>query len=179
MGYTRKHNKKVVSGELATIMAIEARRKGKETIVIEDDEAPAQPDAAPFVREGAFRLMDLPAELRVYIYQFLLPYNKVLKFHVKPSYSVKREHPITGTKVWSPQWELEITSSRSLAPPIAPRQRILDTQRGTGRSSRWRYDDGSTAMMIKNEIQTQLFVVNKEISKEARGSSPSPLLMPK
>jgi hypothetical protein len=173
MGYIRKHNNKLVSGELSTIMAIEARRKGKEIAVTEEDETPAQPnEEVPFIHQGTFPLLDLPAELRVYIYQFLLPYNKVLKFYVKPNYSVKREHPITGAKEWSPKWELEITSSRTLAPTITQRQKVREMQMGISRSNQFLYDEASSSKVLKNEIQTQLFLVNKEISKEARGTSP-------
>ncbi|KAH7382646.1 hypothetical protein DE146DRAFT_235051 [Phaeosphaeria sp. MPI-PUGE-AT-0046c] len=162
MGYTRKSNR--VCGELDNILVFQARYKGKEIVATDDDEQPTRPDEAPFVRQGSFRLMDLPAELRIYIYQFLLPYDKVLKFRVKPFHQVKRIHPITNAKLWSPQWQLEVSSSRTLFPTA---QNTSQHQNGAYHND-FHYDFNGSNVEQKNELQTQLFLVSKEVSKEAR-----------
>lgn len=158
-------------------MAFEARYKGKELAVVDEDEELSQAEEASLVPEGSFRLMDLPAELRVYIYQFLLPYNKVIRFHVNPHSTVKRIHPITNAPEWSPTWQVEISSSRTRMGPVLARQ--LGLQHSVvGRVGRYSSIKTSNAISLarKNEVQTQLFLVNKEIFKEARGTSPSIIL---
>ncbi|KAJ4363067.1 hypothetical protein N0V83_010187 [Neocucurbitaria cava] len=56
---------------------------GKEVVPISDDgEDDSQPNSInpAWISGKAFRLLDLPAELRVHIYQFLLPHNLTISF---------------------------------------------------------------------------------------------------
>ncbi|KAF1913132.1 hypothetical protein BDU57DRAFT_345685 [Ampelomyces quisqualis] len=46
--------------------------KGKELVIVDKP-------VAPYIRDGLFPFMDLPAELRVHIYSFLVPYSMVIQ----------------------------------------------------------------------------------------------------
>jgi hypothetical protein len=84
----------VVMREIAPDVVItEETYEGKEVVILDDDVASTTKPETPYISEGHFRLMDLPAELRVYIYQFLLPHDMVIKFKEKanPSYHAQYE----------------------------------------------------------------------------------------
>lgn len=136
--------------------------------MVNNDEFAIPAGNAPYGRKNIFRLMDLPAELRVYIYQFLLPSNKVLKVNVKSSCTIQRVHPITNKKEWTPRWELEIASDRTLAEPMASRQYVQQQQNGGPTVTNIKHPGTSSSKPIKKDIHTELFLVNKEILKEAR-----------
>jgi hypothetical protein len=65
-------------------MIDKAMYKGKELFLNEDKHQSRAREASHF------RLMDLPAELRVNIYEHLLPCNKVLKLKQQPRKSWQR-----------------------------------------------------------------------------------------
>jgi hypothetical protein len=115
--------------------------KGKELILIEDDEV-------PFVRQGQFRLMDLPAELRAHVYEHLLPCNKVLGFTQTPAWFWHRHNATTHNvpRTDEPEWRVHVTGPDQDEPIHA------------------------------KDIQTQLFLVSKAVSAEAKGK-PSPHLL--
>lgn len=109
----------------------------------------------PFVREGHFRFMDLPAELRVHIYSFLLPHNVVL------SHWQNGKDPDRNKKAGPIRWVIEATDKNTGEEvPFA-----------IGRRRRWggRSKQGPATCDTRPRTQRQLFTVNKEISKEARG----------
>ncbi|EAT79883.2 hypothetical protein SNOG_12585 [Parastagonospora nodorum SN15] len=54
-------------------------KKEKEVAQLDAEDSPS------YIRQGHFRLMDLPAELRVYIYESLLPHNSIISFDRKAS----------------------------------------------------------------------------------------------
>jgi hypothetical protein len=152
--------------------------KGKELVLIDDDAGPANTTEAPYIRKGQFRLMDLPAELRVYIYQFLLPYNMVMTLKAKDNPSYHAQYAATRDQAeaeYVPEWNVVVTSKHEeeVAPvatvnqprrPPHPRFMVLPRQKPI-RSPR---------VPTPNHIQTQLFVVSKVVSLEARGKFSSP-----
>jgi hypothetical protein len=125
--------------------------KGKELLVIDDDEA-------PFVRQGQFRLMDLPAELRVHIYEYLLPCNKVLRFQRQPHSNWRRRDSaiVHESITQAPTWNVVVAN------PNKPDARGLNNQYLQINNHRNIYI---------NNIQTQLFLVSKTVSAEAKGTS--------
>jgi hypothetical protein len=150
--------------------------KSKDVVQTSDDGGSVAPAEAPFVRRGHFRLMDLPAELRVYIYQFLLPSNMVIKFKPKSMpllharYSKTRDQADTEHV---PEWSVVVTPKHakdaSTAPAVTAPQIhsvILDRRRRIIGLRKLPYTPRPP-----NEIQTQLFLVSKAISQEARGKS--------
>lgn len=112
-------------------------------------------DPEPFVRQGTFRFMDLPAELRVYIYSFLLPHNVVL------SHKQDGQECIRGRVGVQTRWAVDALdkTTRELVPFVVGRMtRPAHLCRGRFERHRWPH------------AQVQLFRVNKEISNEARGT---------
>jgi hypothetical protein len=131
--------------------------KGKEVVWIDEDEpmiAKSQAEKTATVPQGHFRLMDLPSELRLYIYQFLLPYNLVISHTPADSYvsnGSPRFRRNTG------RWFVDIKTKQGHRVPSA-----------IGRSRRYGvYLDPPGTFL--HEVQTQLFLVNKEVSSEVRG----------
>lgn len=136
--------------------------KGNEVAQLNAEDPPS------YVRQGHFRLTDLPAELRVYVYEFLLPHNMNVSFKLRRSYydrsnysSVTRHlaHPDT------PQWQIELTCKR-LGPVAQAQQKALsDCQDDSSRKRR------RLVPLPKPEpAQTQLFLVSKAVSTEAKGT---------
>jgi hypothetical protein len=108
----------------------------------------------PFVREGHFRFMDLPAELRVRIYSFLLPHHVILT-HVQNG-----KEFIEGETAGQFRWVVDAIdkTTRELVPFMVGRvSRPVHMIEGRFGRDKW------------PRTQTQLFKVNKEISNEARG----------
>lgn len=141
--------------------------KGKEVVMIDDDTSPAKIIEKPYIRLGQFRLMDLPAELRVYIYQFLLPYNMIMKLKPKPNPSLLAQYSATRGETdaeYIPEWNVVVTSKH-------------EEQVVAAAPVNHRISAGYGVMMVRkqrrapppNHIQTQLFLVSKTISQEARG----------
>lgn len=130
---------------------------GKEVVVISDeDEDNTNPNSArPVSAPGdAFRLLDLPAELRVYIYQFVLPHNLTISF--------ERD----GTdRNGAPQWLV-------YAAPKFGESYYSQHLIGRGHN-RWPRSPRHPP------VQTQLFLVNKFVSGEAQGESYTSLKRPK
>ncbi|KAF2824400.1 hypothetical protein CC86DRAFT_296989 [Ophiobolus disseminans] len=125
---------------------------GKEQIVIDDDEGVSsyKDNTKPFVRKGHFRLMDLPAELRVYVYSYLLPYNVAISFEQNVAFKPSKKQ--------DPWWLVEATSKdQQDTVPIA-----MGRQHWNLRSRKARNSDDWL------RVQTQIFLVNKEVSNEAR-----------
>jgi hypothetical protein len=56
------------------------RQEGKQLVHID---AEASANGPPYFGKGHFRFMDLPAELRVYIYEYLFPYNMDISFEIR------------------------------------------------------------------------------------------------
>jgi hypothetical protein len=106
----------------------------------EDGEGPVETAEAPFVRQGPSCLTDLPAELRLYIYQFLLPQNIFISFE-----PIKPDSP-RAQFCEEPRDEVKAKCAR------VPEWRVVITPKHE------RYD-----------IQTQLFLVSKAVLQEARG----------
>jgi hypothetical protein len=104
---------------------------------------------APFVREGCFRLLDLPSELRIYVYSFLLPYNVVIS-HRRNDYRPR-------TRANYPYWIVEAKSKNGghLVPIAIGRQ--LSNNRTTRRREGW------------PRVQTQTFLISRFVSNEAQG----------
>jgi len=140
--------------------------------VVEKGEEVAQLDGEdpPHAWPGHFRLMDLPAELRVYIYEFLLPHNMNISFELRRSYydfftTRTVAHPDT------PQWRMELTS-RGPGPTAQAQQKALPDRQDDSSSKRW----SLVPLPNPEPAQTQLFLVSKAISAEAKGTpSPSPV----
>jgi hypothetical protein len=112
------------------------------------------PPPKPFIREGHFRFIDLPAELRVRIYSFLLPHNMLLT-HVHNG-----KEFINGDKAGHFRWVVNAIdkTTRELVPFTVGRvSRSAYLSKGRFGRDKW------------PRTQTQLFKVNKEISNEARG----------
>jgi hypothetical protein len=154
--------------------------KGKEVVVLDDDVRSATKSEAPYIRKGQFRLMDLPAELRVYIYQFLLPHNMVVKFKEKdnPSYHAQYEASrVQAYAKYQPEWDVIVTSKHEekvaeAASLVAQNSADIRVHgRGLGmRVFRRRLPPKP----IPNLIQTQMFLISKAVSLEARGKPSSP-----
>jgi len=111
--------------------------------------------STPFVREGHFRIMDLPAELRVHIYSFLLPHNLLLSHRQSGNaFNVDQK----GVQM---EWIIDARKKKSgIVVPFAMGKRLVGG---------WAKCNG---VLIRDKLphaQTQLFRVNKEISNEARG----------
>lgn len=136
-----------------------AAYKGKEQIYIDSDSnsnyEEAQIETKPAVRVGQFRFMDLPAELRVHIYSFLLPHNLI----------ISHDSHCKGSKRWHPHWRINTTTKKT--GKIVP----IATGHEYG-SRRWRYGQGwvdNPSPIEEFHVETQLFRVSKEILGEARG----------
>jgi hypothetical protein len=154
--------------------------KGRE-LIRPDAEAEEKAEESPYIREGHFRLMDLPAELRVYIYEYLLPYNMDIRFEVKMGdswlgqYSATRHLALTDP----PEWRVEVTSKQPKRKP-EPVPEPVRGPRGMrfARFSQWppqNHPVGATSNKTSNGLQTQLFLVNKAVSTEAKCKTvPSP-----
>lgn len=132
--------------------------KGKELVRIEEDEAQER----PFVREGIFRLIDLPAELRVYIYQFLMPYNMVITHdrsafpHNKTCWCISAE-----TKHKNDVQEAD-------TPPRQIKYMLINLpHNNVGRISY----TGPTYGSCNLGVACQLFLIDKTISNESLGKS--------
>ncbi|KAH7072455.1 hypothetical protein FB567DRAFT_203593 [Paraphoma chrysanthemicola] len=124
--------------------------KGRPLISLDDqDSTPRTTDEPEFERQGHFRLMDLPAELRVNIYQYLLPHNLVIS-HVQNGY-------------------MDRNGQRNV-----PRWRITPTTKTGGAvlwmigAQHWHGAHVPHSHQHWSRVETQLFLVNKEISNEAR-----------
>jgi len=136
----------------AEVVITGATYMGKEQITIADEEGHTESEKKEkkrFVRKGHFRLMDLPAELRIHIYSFLLPHNVVIS-HERTSDLSKS---LTGKK-W---WRIEASSKKTgdVEPMRIGRQYWVHKHHKI-------HDDWP-------KLQTQLFLVNKEVFSEARG----------
>ncbi|KAF2035268.1 hypothetical protein EK21DRAFT_107393 [Setomelanomma holmii] len=124
--------------------------RGKELVDLDDDDSSIISIPEPvFVRGGHFRMMDLPAELRVYIYQFLLPYNLVLSHaRIDGPYArgVRRET----------RWQIapKTKDGKSVPMLIGPQRSYYSIP--LGQYEHWL------------RVETSLLLVNKEISNEAR-----------
>jgi hypothetical protein len=137
--------------------------KGKELVVIEEDEDPDP----PFVHEGPFRLMDLPAELRVYIYSFLMPYNMVIK-HEMAAYPRSRNNG--GEPGWCIEAEPKKKENEPDAEPPARevKHKLVYLSRGNVGITTY---TGPTHATCNLCVSHQLFLVNKAISNEALSKS--------
>jgi hypothetical protein len=118
------------------------------------EDSAEKPVKVEFVRQGYFRFMDLPAELRTYIYSFFLP-NKLVITHFKHNYS--------GNAPF--MYDIEVlTKDGELAPLKMGKQGRRDW-----RNARRHPPPGT----VTSSVETNLFRVNKLVSNEARGRSPS------
>lgn len=144
---------------------IMARAKGKSAIVASDNTPePNSPfteqdmSSEPSTPQGVFRFMDLPAEIRVSIYSYLLPHNVML---------CHRLHG--GASARSGKWRQDLWLVDVLDKTTQVRVPF-----SVGRVLRSAPKVGSLHPSHKPRnglptTQVQLFHVNKEISNEARG----------
>jgi hypothetical protein len=143
--------------------------KGKELVVIEEDEDPD----SPFVHKGPFRLMDLPAELRMYIYSFLMPYNMVIKHEQAAFPRVRRQLPVRGQES-VPQWCIDVEPKNKQDEPEAePPIRGVKYPAvpfGPNNYARMAYT-GPMHAKCNLGVERQLFLVNKAVSNEALSKS--------
>jgi hypothetical protein len=98
----------------------------------------------PFIRRGSFRFLDLPAELRVHIYSYLLPHNIIITH--------ERKHDIHKTSQEKPWWGINATNKKT---GEVEHMRI-GSQPSFARRPDW------------PRSQTQLMLVNKQISSEVQ-----------
>jgi hypothetical protein len=109
---------------------------------------------AEFVHQGYFRFMDLPAELRIYIYSFFLP-NKLIITHFKHNY--------VGNAPF--MYDIEILTRDGKLAPLKMGRQNRQAWRHTGR-----YLPPGT---VASSVETNIFRVSKSVSNETRGRSPS------
>ncbi|KAF1843420.1 uncharacterized protein K460DRAFT_378575 [Cucurbitaria berberidis CBS 394.84] len=112
-----------------------------------------------------FRLLDLPAEIRLYIYQFVLPHNLTIFFKARG----KNEQ---GSRQWSARGS---SSSGDPTPYIIgcqfvlhyynPRKHLSCRPSGQGR---WVRVDNSEECRKHPCVETQVFLLNKFTSNETR-----------
>jgi hypothetical protein len=161
----------------ADVVITKETYKGKEINLIKDDEGSAKTAESPFIRQGHFRLMDLPAELRVYIYQFLLPYNMVMQLKPLPNQSLHVQYSATRDQAnaeYVPEWRVVITPKGEQGAPVTPAVTSVRNQLVSVGPRRRIIGLRKVPYVPKepNCIQTQLFLVSKAISQESRGNSP-------
>jgi hypothetical protein len=135
-------------------------KKEKEVAQLDAEDPPS------YIRQGHFRLMDLPAELRVYIYEFLLPHNSIISFDRKmsPPYLSRKGTTQRLASNDPPQWSVETTSK-------GPSTSFLAQQRSLQEHGKLPVKRRSRVLIRKPEpAQTQLFLVSKAISTEAKGT---------
>ncbi|KAH8729045.1 hypothetical protein GQ44DRAFT_607935 [Phaeosphaeriaceae sp. PMI808] len=118
---------------------------GKELIIVNEDDRTTTNEAS-YLRQGHFRFMDLPAELRIRVYQYFLPYNLVI--------SHDRGCSIDGKC----NWNIHLTTKCGKPVLLSMGQRRV-CQHGCRRKHKPRHWP---------KIQTQIFFVNKEVSNETR-----------
>ena len=130
-------------------------RKGKEVITISDegrdDTHAAHQDSVPV---EPFRLMDLPAELRLYIYSYLLPHDVFITFKVD---SIRAD----GRYRWSVCGSGKTADSSS-----------FDIVRSGATKDYYKFNEPCSKRfrpLPYFRAETQLFLINKAISNEARG----------
>lgn len=154
-------NDNITKDDTDNLQVLRKTYQGKELVLISDSEeqdAANELTKADFVREGHFRLMDLPAELRNYIYSFFLPTNLVIT-HFRHNYVGKNEPFMYDIDV--------LTKNGNLAPLKMGRQ-----DRRT-----WRKDARCLPLyVVASSVETSLFRVSKFVSNEARGKSLSSFL---
>jgi hypothetical protein len=166
----------VVMREIAPDVVItEETYEGKEVVILDDDVASTTKPETPYISEGHFRLMDLPAELRVYIYQFLLPHDMVIKFKEKANPSYHAQYEASRAQAYAeyqPEWEVIVTSTQeekaTEAAALAAQTRADTRIPGLGLGRR-ELKRRLSAKPIANHIQTQIFLISKAVSLEARG----------
>jgi hypothetical protein len=142
------------SGSCHDVEILGETYKGKPLINLDDyNPFKVQVKKPRFVRRGHFRLMDLAPELRIYIYQFLLPYNLVIS-HVR---SGDASHK--GLQD-APRWRITPRTKNGEAVLMMIGHQNWSGPRIPSSHKHW------------SRVETQLFLVNKEISNEARGKLP-------
>ncbi|KAH7064075.1 hypothetical protein BKA63DRAFT_572509 [Paraphoma chrysanthemicola] len=125
--------------------------KGQPLISLDDEGTTTTPAEEPeYERQGHFRLMDLPAELRVHIYQYLLPYNLIIS-HVQSGTMFRNGQRNV------PRWRITPTTKTGEAVLMM-----------IGAQNWWRGARLPHSHRHWSRVETQLFLVNKEISNEAR-----------
>ncbi|KAH3952311.1 hypothetical protein HBH53_049740 [Parastagonospora nodorum] len=133
-------------------------KKEKEVAQLDAEDSPS------YIRQGHFRLMDLPAELRVYIYEFLLPHNSIISFDRKASPPYLSRKGTTRRLVSNdpPQWSVKTTSK-------GPSTSFLAQRRSLQEYGKLPLKRRSGVLLRKPEpAQTQLFLVSKAVSTEAK-----------
>jgi hypothetical protein len=165
----------IMRGVTADLVITKETYRGKEVVILDDDVASTTKTETTYIREGHFRLMDLPAELRVYIYQFLLPNNMVIKFKEKANPSYHAQYEASRAQAYAeyqPKWEVIVTSKqeeKAVEAAALAAQTCADTRipgLGLGRRDLKRR---LSAKPIANHIQTQIFLISKAVLLEARG----------
>jgi hypothetical protein len=105
-----------------------------------------------------FRFMDLPAELRVYVYQFLLPYNmNIIPKRIGVSYAES-----TGFVPCQSKWCVKVRAKDAEPDPTPV------TYCGPPRNG---YPPPTKPPPLTGQIQRQIFLVSKKVSKEALGKT--------
>jgi hypothetical protein len=127
----------------------------KELVMVNENEGETEVDRSAkenFVREGHFQLMDLPAELRNYVYSFFLPHNLVISHHKD-----WRGNPGSN-------WSIEARTRSGALVPLA-----MGPQPKRISYNSLEFDDYLALSRANHGVETQLFLVNKFISNEAKG----------
>jgi hypothetical protein len=102
--------------------------------------------------QGAFRFMDLPAELRVYVYSYLLPCGLAIKFQKFQDNSFYTN----GLGPINVQWRTKV--------------KLPDRGTKPETTSRSSYNHVYGAVQNRpHRIQTQILLLNKEVCKEIQG----------
>lgn len=160
--------------------------KGEEIFIIRDDHEEEEEEEAistqtpkPFVRKGSFRFLDLPAELRVAIYSYLLPHNVVISYTPSTNMTCscrKADGSIVADNTRSSFWRIEAKSKRDgKTLPICLGNQEHHRPKLPSWRRRWLpfQEPDSDARDDWLKPQTQMFSVNKETYNEVQGKLPS------
>jgi hypothetical protein len=148
------HNDRDGIGEIENTRTIDISKEQKNILNNEEHFVNHDLIPVPSVRQDHFRLLDLPIELRNYIYSFLLPYNVMISHKRRRFLSTygNKDNPVYRCSK-EVQWFLHATTKKN-----GENVRFaIGRQRET-----WKHA----------QVQTQTFLVNKAISSDAQSTLP-------
>jgi hypothetical protein len=124
--------------------------------------------------QGIFRFMDLPAELRVCVYSYLLPCNLAIKFQKFQDNNFN----INGPGLSNVQWRTRVKLPDSDARPAATSNLFFSPSNLFFSPSNLFYShvhgiaqNRLSGPTTPHRIQTQILLLNKEVCKETQGLS--------